>query len=88
MKINIDEVRRNQAQRSDWNRAKFDEIEWTNDAGETLRWPEKVYEDFRFCGMANTDFVNAYLNEKDEVTWTFPAMRTPAPTAKEKAGTS
>lgn len=68
MKIKISDVEAMIAQRGEWNRVPFKEIEWVNDAGEVVPIPEDVRADFECTGLNNTDFIRyGFLEGKSSI---------------------
>ncbi len=56
IRVDIEKVRRIQAERKKFNDLDFDEIEWYED-GKKVEINPKVKEEFRFTGLCNTDFI-------------------------------
>jgi hypothetical protein len=56
IKINVEDIYRNQAQRRTWNVPRLEDIEFYKD-GELVPVPKEVLEDWKFMGLNNEDFV-------------------------------
>jgi hypothetical protein len=55
-RVDFEEVQRLLERRREINRLNFSDIEWFKD-GQRIEVPANVQEEFRFTGLANTDFV-------------------------------
>lgn len=60
MRVDIEHVRKIQAERMKINKLNFDDIEWYED-GKKVKVSSKVCEDFKFTGLNNIDFITAEI---------------------------
>lgn len=65
-KVNADEVRRHREALRKVNRIPIESIQWVNDKGKTLPFPQEVIDNWAYTGLNNSDFVEVVIDGNDK----------------------
>jgi len=67
VRIDFEEMRAMQKRKSKINKLEFEDIEWYEN-GVKVELPEALTENWRFCGLSNTSFVEYAIDRPDRIT--------------------
>lgn len=66
MRVDIEQVRKIQEERMKINKMDLEDIEWY-EGGKKIEISPKVIEDFKFCGLNNTDFIISEVYKESKI---------------------